>query len=129
MVSVITVPITEDTITETPITIVDIVADSEIQTVVIRTTKEIKITKEIGIIKAVVDSELKTVLKTEVQVPIQIRVVSEIQKVRVAQDQNPQVEVSETTQAAAKIQIQTLIQTDNRTVAALDRLIINNDYK
>ncbi len=123
-------PITEDIIMETPIAIADIVEDSEIQALVIRTTKEIKITREIRIIKAVEDSEVKTALKTEVQIRIRIPLeVSETLEAPIAQDQNHQVVGSEIVQAAAKTQIQTLVQTDNRPVEALDKIIINNDYK
>ncbi len=115
---------------ETPIAIADIVEDSEIQALVIRTTKEIKITREIRIIKAVEDSEVKTALKTEVQIRIRIPLeVSETLEAPIAQDQNHQVVGSEIVQAAAKTQIQTLVQTDNRPVEALDKIIINNDYK
>lgn len=130
MGSVIIAPITEDIIMETPIAIADIVEDSEIQALVIRTTKEIKITREIRIIKAVEDSEVKTALKTEVQIRIRIPLeVSETLEAPIAQDQNHQVVGSEIVQAAAKTQIQTLVQTDNRPVEALDKIIINNDYK
>lgn len=92
-------------------------ADSEIQTAVLRTTKETRITK------AAADSEIQIV--DHPQTPE----VSEIQEAPIREEQNlpavvSAVAVSETAQANKAT------QTDNKTVAAaLDRTIINNDYK
>ncbi len=100
------------------------VVDSEIQTAAIRTTREIRITK------VAVDSEIKTIaLKTE-DLPQEA---SEILEVLTPEELNlhllaevSAVAVSETAVQEAKIQA----QLENKTVVeALDRTIINNDYK
>lgn len=116
--------ITTETITETPI--ITAVEDSEIQTVAIRTTREIKV---------VVDSETKAIA-SKIEVPTLVQEALEVQAALTAADQkHPMVDltvaVSETVRAAAKTQVLLQAPADSKTAAAvaLDKLIINNDYK
>lgn len=101
--------------------IIKAVVVSETQTVVIKTTEEIRTVRTT---KAAVDSEIQTVVIREVRI-LKAVVASEILEAQIQEDLNHQVADSETVPAAAKAQV----QTDNRAVAALDRTIINNDYK
>lgn len=99
-------------------------ADSETKTAVIRTTREIRITK-------IMDSETRTAVDLETKAAVlrilreaKITVDSEILKA--AQDQNLPVEDSETAQAAKAVAA--VVQPDNRAAeAALDKTIINKE--
>jgi hypothetical protein len=99
-------------------------ADSETKTAVIRTTREIRITKT-------TDSETRTVVDLEIKAAVfrilreaKITVDSEILKA--APDQNLPVADSETAQAAKAVAA--VVQPDNRAAeAALDKTIINKE--